>query len=409
MHHQVGRVTYISLCACNYIEFIYLYGDPLSRFSEATHQSPMNLLSLPALRMPSPITKPGEWDATVCLQDGFHVHATTNKGVGPWGRWRRRLRMPLRVCLLVPTHAVWTSELVLPNWLNAEQERVEVLLFVQASCDSEQAMSVDAVFNENAAVEKDMHLLQVYAIETAKLQDLWRACCTAHPRESRCWQWVAATPKASASGQLTAGQALPSPLNLLPFRAHAAKRYEQGSWLLLCAGLVGPACVLVWVLGSQPQVNANILDLSSTRATAPVPTSTATVAQLRQQLNQLQLQAQQQRTTGLWQQWGLHMLQALSRDMTAHTAVIGVMAQDGRLNVRGQARSVADATAWLQALRARWAYKVDIVLVSSERDVSGAVHVDIEFRPHLINARSGGGVRVDSGVALPSPTNASKP
>jgi hypothetical protein len=47
--------------------------------------------------------------------------------------------------------------------------------------------------------------------------------------------------------------------------------------------------------------------------------------------------------------------------------------------------------------------------VSSERDVSGAVHVDIEFRPHLINARSGGGVRVDSGVALPSPTNASKP
>ena len=131
----------------------------------------MNLLSLPALRMPSPITKPGEWDATVCLQDGFHVHATTNKGVGHWGRWRRRLRMPLRVCLLVPTHTVWTSELVLPNWLNAEQERVEVLLFVQASCDSEQAMSVDAVFNENAAVEKDMHLLQVYAIETAKLQD----------------------------------------------------------------------------------------------------------------------------------------------------------------------------------------------------------------------------------------------
>jgi len=156
-------------------------------------------------------------------------------------------------------------------------------------------------------------------------------------------------------------------------------------------------------------VNANILDLSSTRATAPVPTSTATVAQLRQQLNQLQLQAQQQHTTGLWQQWGLHMLHALSRDMTARTAVIGVMAQDGRLNVRGQARSVADATAWLQALRARWAYKVDIVLVSSERDVSGAVHVDIEFRPHLINARSGGGVRVDSGVALPSPTNASKP
>jgi hypothetical protein len=73
--------------------------------------------------------------------------------------------MPLRVCLLVPTHTVWTSELVLPNWLNAEQERVEVLLFVQASCDSEQAMSVDAVFNENAAVEKDMHLLQVHAIK----------------------------------------------------------------------------------------------------------------------------------------------------------------------------------------------------------------------------------------------------
>ena len=85
------------------------------------------------------------------------------------------------------------------------------------------------------------------------------------------------------------------------------------------------------------------------------------------------------------------------------------LAQDGRLNVRGQARSVADATAWLQALRARWAYKVDIVLVSSERDVSGAVHVDIEFRPHFINAHSVGGVRVESGVALPSPTNASKP
>ena len=78
-----------------------------------------------------------------------------------------------------------------------------------------------------------------------------------------------------------------------------------------------------------------------------------------------------------------------------------------------EAQQVADHAAVhrieLQALRARWAYKVDIVLVSSERDVSGAVHVDIEFRPHLINARSGGGVRVDSGVALPSPTNASKP
>ncbi|MFT6766654.1 MAG: hypothetical protein ACJA1Y_000687 [Burkholderiaceae bacterium] len=369
----------------------------------------MNLLSIPALRMPSLITKPGGWDATVCLQDGLIVLAMTDKGAGHWGQWRRRMRMPLRVCLLVPAYAVWTSELVLPNWLNAEQERVEVLLFVQASCDSEQAMSVDAVCNENAAVQKDMHLLKVYAIETATLQDLWRACCTAQPRESRCWQWVAAAPNASASGQLTAAQAVPSPLNLLPYRAHAARRYEQGSWLLLCAGLVGSGCVLMWVLGSQLWAQANTLDLSSTVATAPKPTATATVAQLRQQLNQLQLQAQQQRTKGLWQQWGLHMLQALSRDMTAHTAVVGVTAQDGRLNVRGQARSVADATAWLQALRARWAYNVDIVLVSSESDASGAVNVDIEFRPHLINAHSGGGVRVESGVVVPNPTNASTP
>ena len=369
----------------------------------------MNLLSIPALRMPSLITKPGVWDATVCLQDGLSVLAMTDKGVGHWCRWRRRLRMPLRVCLLVPAHAVWTSELVLPNWLNAEQERVEVLLFVQTSCDSEQAMSVDAVFKENAAVQQDMHLLQVYAIETAKLEDLWRACCTAQPRESRCWRWVAAAPKASASDQLTAAQAVPSPLNLLPYRAHAARRYEQGSWLLLCAGLVGLGCVLMWVLWSQLWVTANTLDLSSTVATAPMPTATATLAQLRQQLNQLQLQAQQQRTKDLWQQWGLHMLQVLSRDMTAHTAVVGVTAQDGRLNVRGQVRSVADATAWLQALRARWAYKVDIVLVSSESDASGAVHVDIEFRPHLINAHSGGGLRVESGVAVPSPTNVTTP
>jgi hypothetical protein len=361
----------------------------------------------------SPRTPQAGWQATLSQAGGLvYVDAPM----------KRQWWQPLTVCLCVPAEHVQVSELWLPQWLNEQALRDEVLLHAQGvladqsqselhhPLDASQALNtrhtwaastssisstasttansstasplcVDAHPNTDAQSDQGLQLWHVYTMSERDMMLHWAACCAQHAQPQQSWCCVAAVPE----------QAQHMGLNLLPYREQAARGYARRSWACLGASVV---CMAGAMFGAhaqlptqtrgvdvQPVAQPPTLSLAQTPMSMGDANQHPTLTALRAQVLDLQQRLHVQQWQRQWQQWQLDVLQALPRDTTAHIAVHAFEAKAQRISITGASSDLSILATWSNALRARWSRSLSVQLLNTQRGQTGHIQFELVLIP----------------------------